>query len=155
MLAVTMLAGAVPRTSKRVITIAHAAVTMQLVDTEPAGPSIGDLRTLWVALTAPGKTAEIGSLLSVAMDKPAVGQEIRTSNLVFVDRAPDQPARRRWQCGVFAERPHRRNENSCDPPGDRGLRRLRRSTRRLHDDPVWKQFLDAHLHRHDQLAINA
>jgi hypothetical protein len=76
----------------RVVKVAHGPVTLPLVDAAPAGPSVGDLRTVWTPLTRPGRTRGVGylagSLLTVAVDRPTGGRELRTSNLVFVVGRP-------------------------------------------------------------------
>ncbi len=72
----------------KVVKVAHGPVTLPLVDAAPAGPSVGDLRTVWTPLTRPGRKRVVGyltgSLLTVAVDRPTDGRELRTSNLVFV-----------------------------------------------------------------------
>ena len=76
----------------RVVEVAHGPVTLPLVDAAPAGPSVGDLRTVWTPLTRPGRNRVVGSLtgslLTVAVDRPTVGRELRTANLVFVIGRP-------------------------------------------------------------------
>lgn len=71
-----------------VVKVAHGPVILPVVDALPAGPSVGDLRTVWTPLTRPGRTKVVGylsgSLLTVALDRPTQGYELRTSNLVFV-----------------------------------------------------------------------
>ncbi|MSO95387.1 MAG: hypothetical protein EXQ81_06285 [Thermoleophilia bacterium] len=85
-------AAAAPGPRKKTLTVAHGPVILPYIDAAPAGPSVGDLRTVWTALTRPGKTEEIGylsgSLLTVAEEKPGPDQELRTSNLVFVVGSP-------------------------------------------------------------------
>ena len=74
-----------PDKKQTIVRVAHGPVTLPLVDTPPAGPSVGDLRTVWAPLTRPRSRAAIGylsgSLLTVAVDRPGPGQELRTSIL--------------------------------------------------------------------------
>ncbi len=76
----------------KVVRVAHGPVSLPFVDTAPAGPSVGDLRTVWTPLTRPGRKRVVGyltgSLLTVAVDRPTDGRELRTSNLVFVIGRP-------------------------------------------------------------------
>lgn len=70
-----------------VVKIAHPAVSATLVPVAAGKASPGDVRTYWTPLTKPGKTKTIGfmtgTLLTTAVDKPQVGQELRTADLVF------------------------------------------------------------------------
>ena len=79
-------------TGTKVVTVAHGPVTLPLVDAAPAGSSVGDLRTVWTPLRRPGRKPVVGyltgSLLTVAVDRPTAGMELRTSNLVFVIGRP-------------------------------------------------------------------
>ena len=75
--------------STQVVAVAHGPVTAlnsQYIDLGTPGPSVGDVRTYYIPLTQKGKPAGYltGTLTTVAVDKPAVGMELRTSNLVFV-----------------------------------------------------------------------
>jgi hypothetical protein len=77
--------------STKVITVAHGAVTTlnsQYVDLGVPGPSVGDIRTYYIPLTDPksGKAVGFltGTLTTVAVEHPAAGMELRTSDLVFV-----------------------------------------------------------------------
>lgn len=89
-LVVTGTAGAA-KSKESVLTVAHGPVTAsnsQLVDTAPAGPSVGDLRSYYLPLTRAGGTAAIGiltgTLTTLWVDKPSAGLETRSSNLIFV-----------------------------------------------------------------------
>ena len=77
--------------STKVITVAHGAVTTQnseYVDLGTPGPSVGDIRTYYIPLTDPKSHKSVGfltgTLTTVAVDRPAAGMELRTSDLVFV-----------------------------------------------------------------------
>lgn len=84
-----------------VVTLAHAAIPAQYVDNGLPGPSAGDLRTYWIALTKPGRDTPIGtmtgSLLTTVVDQPAPGMELRTANLVFSVATAAHPERTRNQ----------------------------------------------------------
>jgi hypothetical protein len=90
--AVGVFAPGIARTSStKVITVAHGAVTTQnsqYVDLGAPGPSVGDIRTYYIPLTDPksGKSVGFltGALTTVAVERPAAGMELRTSDLVFV-----------------------------------------------------------------------
>ena len=89
---VSLATATAARAATKVVKVAHGPVTLPLVDAAPAGPSVGDLRTVWTPLTRPGRTRVVGflsgSLLTVAVDRPTRGRELRTSNLVFVVGMP-------------------------------------------------------------------
>jgi len=90
LLAVSIAGPAVARTSStKVITVAHGPVTAQnsqYIDLGAPGPSVGDMRTYYLPLTQSKKPVGYltGTLTTVAVDRPAVGMELRTSNLVYV-----------------------------------------------------------------------
>jgi hypothetical protein len=74
-----------------VLTVAHGPVTSansSYFDVPPTGPSVADTRTYYEVLTRPGSSTAIGYLsgvtTTVAVGKPAAGQELRTADLVFV-----------------------------------------------------------------------
>ena len=81
-----------------VLPVAHGPITSegaQYVDTAPAGPSAGDVRTYYFPLTRPQRTRRIGyvtgTLTTTAIDRPRAGLELRTADLVFVvGRRKDQ-----------------------------------------------------------------
>ena len=97
-LAVYVPAAARTSSAPQVITVAHGPVTAlnsQYIDLGTPGPSVGDVRTYYLPLTQPKSGKPIGyltgTLTTVAVGRPAVGMELRTSNLVFViGRASDQ-----------------------------------------------------------------
>lgn len=97
-LVAVLLPSAAQTSSTQVITVAHGPVTAlnsQYIDIGTPGPSVGDLRTYYIPLTQPKSTKQIGyltgSLTTVAVDRPTVGSELRTANLVFViGHAADQ-----------------------------------------------------------------
>lgn len=70
------------------ITVLHGptdATNSQSTDMGAPGHSVGDLLTVDIPFTAGRQSGRlVGSLLTVAVDRPAVGQDIRTSQLTFV-----------------------------------------------------------------------
>jgi hypothetical protein len=94
---VTATAGAATAKEARhvVLPVAHGPVTpdrAQYVDAPPAGPSVGDVRTYYFPLTQPNRKRTIGyitgTLTTTATDRPKVGFELRTADLVFVVGRP-------------------------------------------------------------------
>jgi hypothetical protein len=70
------------------ITVLHGptdASNSQSTDLGAPGHSVGDLLTVAIPFTAGKQSGTlVGSLMTVAVDKPSVGQDIRTSQLTFV-----------------------------------------------------------------------
>lgn len=76
------------RRYEKVITVLHGptdASNSQQIDLGAPGHSVGDMLTVYIPFTAGKQAGHLtGSLTTVAVDKPSVGQDVRTSNLVFV-----------------------------------------------------------------------
>ena len=89
------LAGPASADPVTVVKVAHGPVSAQVDPVTPATASPGDVRLFYSTLTKPGKKKAIGfltgSLLTTAVDEPAVGKELRTADLVFtIGQAQDQ-----------------------------------------------------------------
>ena len=73
---------------EKVITVLHGptdASNSQQIDLGAPGHSVGDMLTVYIPFTAGRQTGHLtGSLTTVAVDQPAAGKDVRTSNLVFV-----------------------------------------------------------------------
>lgn len=67
------------------ITFTHGALsaeTAQSIDLGAVGHSVGDKLVVYIPLDSGGNLT--GSLTTVAVDRPGVGQDIRTSELIFL-----------------------------------------------------------------------
>ncbi len=69
------------------ITVTHGPTTAdnsQVTDLGAPGHSVGDLLTVFIPFTGKHAGHLVGSLTTVAVDRPAAGQDVRMSNLSFV-----------------------------------------------------------------------
>ena len=80
-------------TSRKAFGVSHGPVVLACVDAGAPGPSVGDVYYASIEGKGPGgqDVRVVGGLTAVAEDTPAVGMEIRTTNLVFMfPNAQDQ-----------------------------------------------------------------
>ena len=69
------------------LTVTHGATdanNSQQTDLGAPGHSVGDLLTVFIPFTGKHTGHLVGSLTTVAVDRPTVGQDVRMSNLSFV-----------------------------------------------------------------------
>lgn len=69
------------------ITVTHGATdgtNSQQLDLGEPGHSVGDMLTVYIPFTGKYTGQLVGSLTTVAVDKPVAGKDVRTSELTFV-----------------------------------------------------------------------